>query len=274
MGNTLLAIDIMIKLKFFDNLLKLSRLKGYLPNLFLIFVFIFIISPQNFFSYETVVIFFANLFLTAFTYAINDVEDAEDDYHDLKKRKRNIISSRTIKKSDGYIISFSFLFAGLTLLFFLNKLVLIIGLILSLNSFLYSWKILRFKSIPILDLISHALSLGAMQIVITYLTFRHLDFQILPFLLFIIPMSFSCQISQQLRDFKVDKKTKIYNSTQLIGEKISIALIYVFCALSVSGFVILYLNSSIIYLSPLVFFISLFYFKKKHRLSSVFSILH
>ncbi len=247
-------------------LIRLSRLGEYLPQLFLIFLLIFLISPQNLLSYKTIVIFLANLFLTAFTYAINDVEDAEDDYQDLKKRKRNMLTNGIIKKREGYIISFSMLVTGLFFLSLLNKLVLMVGLLLSFNSFLYSWNQLRLKSIPLLDLFSHAGCLGALQFLTTYLTFRSLDSQILPFLIIIIPLSFSSQISQQLRDFKVDKKTKINNTTQLIGKKNSKALFYFFCFLPVIGFTILCNTLNLnIFLSPFMFPGSLFYFKIRHR---------
>ena len=71
-----------------DILVRLTRIDRYLYVLILIFPLIFLISPQNLFSYKTVVIFLANLFLTAFGYTFNDIEDAEDDYHDIKKRNR------------------------------------------------------------------------------------------------------------------------------------------------------------------------------------------
>lgn len=255
--------------KYLSVLLRLSRLKEYLPQLFLIFILIFLISPQNLLSYKTAIIFLANLFLTSFAYAINDVEDAEDDYHDLRKRKRNIISNGTIGKKYGYLISFSLLFTGLILLLLLNKLVFLVGLFLSFDSFLYSWKKLRLKSIPFLDLISHALCLGTLQFLTTYLAFRSLNWQIIPFLTVIIPFSFSTQILQELRDFKVDRKTKINNTAQLMGKKNSAALVYGFCVTLAIGFIFLteslYLVCPIQFF-PLAFLVPLFYFKIKHNL--------
>jgi len=259
----------MIK-KYLTILLGLSRLKEFLLQLFLIFILIFLISPHSILSYTAAVIFLANLFLTSFTYAINDVEDAEDDKRDLKKRKRNIISNGTIGKRYGYLISFSLLIVGLAFLLLLNKLLFFVGLFLSLNSFLYSWKKLRLKSFPFLDLISHAFCLGILQFLITYLAFRPLNLQIMPFLVLIVPFSFSTQILQELRDFRVDKKTKINNTAQLIGKKYSVALVYVFCVILTMGFVILteslHLSEYSIYFSPLAFIVPLFYFKMKYNL--------
>ena len=54
----------------------------------------------------TVEIFLSNLLLTAFTYTFNDVEDAEDDYFDANKRKRNPVTRQELTKKQGYIFSF------------------------------------------------------------------------------------------------------------------------------------------------------------------------
>ena len=69
-------------------LARLTGIRAYLLTLFSIIALIFLISPQNLFSTKTVIVFFANLFLTAFVYAFNDVEDAADDYNILEKRKK------------------------------------------------------------------------------------------------------------------------------------------------------------------------------------------
>jgi len=73
---------------------KISENKGVLAHIIFNYSFnisialIFLISPQNLFSTKTVTVFFANLFLTAFVYAFNDVEDAADDYNILEKRRK------------------------------------------------------------------------------------------------------------------------------------------------------------------------------------------
>lgn len=77
---------------------KINENKGVL-TLFSIIALVFLISPQNLFSSKTVIVFFANLFLTAFVYAFNDVEDAADDRHILEKRKRNPVSNGDLTKT-------------------------------------------------------------------------------------------------------------------------------------------------------------------------------
>lgn len=193
---------------------RFTRIDGYLHVLLLIFPLIYLISPANLFSYKTILVFFANLFLTAFGYVFNDVEDAEDDYHDVEKRKRNPISSGEITKRQSYLFSFLLLSAGLSLLLFVNASVFILGLIFAFVGFIYSWKSLRLKSIPIWDLISHVFFLGVLQFLITYLAFRPLDLFVAPFLMIIIPFSVMNEIIGELKDLNVDKKTNITNTVQ------------------------------------------------------------
>lgn len=195
-------------------LLRFTRINNYLHILMLIFPLIFLISPTNLFSYKTIAIFLANLFLTAFGYMFNDIEDAEDDYHDVEKRKRNPIASGEITKRQSYLFSFFLLSIGLFLLIFINPSVFFLGLIFAFVGISYSWKPLKLKSIPIIDLISHVISLGVLQFFITYLAFRRLDLFVTPFLMIIIPFSMMNEIIHELEDFDVDKKTKINNTVQ------------------------------------------------------------
>jgi len=198
-------------------LVRLTRMTTYLYVLILILPLIFLISPQSLFSYKTVIIFLANFFLTTFVYVFNDVEDAEDDYHVLKKRKRNPISNGDLTKKQGYLISFLLLLIGLFLLLIISPLVFFPGLVLTLVGFFYSWKPVRLKSIPIMDLISHAICLGIAQFFITYLTFRPFDLFVTPFLMIIIPFSLMEEIFGELKDFDIDKKTRINNTIQKFG---------------------------------------------------------
>lgn len=221
---------------------RFTRVDTYLPVLILIFPLIFLISPENLLSYRTVVIFFANLFLTAFGYTFNDVEDAEDDYLDVEKRRRNPIASGELTKKQGYLISFLLLSMGLFLLIFIGPTVLLLGLIFALVGFSYSWKSLRLKSIPVIDMITHAVFLGVLQFFMTYLTFRSLDLFVVPFLMIIIPFSFINEILGELEDFDVDKKTNINNTIQKIEKFDMKKLLITLGMIVITGFSIIILT--------------------------------
>lgn len=196
---------------------RFSRIPEYYHVLLLIFPLIFVISPSSLFTMKTVIVFFANVFLTAFGYAFNDVEDAEDDYHDLDKRKRNPIASGEITKNHGYLFSVFLAAVGLILLWFVSPSVFLIGIVFAFIGFFYSWNGFKLKSMPILDLVSHVLFLGAMQFLITYLAFRPLDLLVAPFLMIIVPFSAMNEILHELKDFELDKSTNIDNTVQRLA---------------------------------------------------------
>jgi len=197
-------------------MLRLTRIRKLLPKLVLIFPLIFIISPQNFFSYKTVIVFLANGFLTFSGFIINDVEDADDDCHDLEKR--NPFANGELTKKQGYLIAFPLFFIGLSLLLAISYLVFLVGSILSLVGFLYSWRPIRLKSIPVVDLISHAIGVGVLQFSTTYFAFRLLDLFFISFLMMIIPFSIASDIFQELRDFNADKEGGVNNTVQKLGK--------------------------------------------------------
>jgi len=238
-------------------LTRLTRIRDYSFQLILIFLLILLISPQNLFSYKTVIVFLANLFLTAFGFAFNDVEDAKDDYHVLEKRKRNPISNGDLTKTQGYLITFLLLLIGLFLLLIISPLVFLLGLVLVFIGFFYSWKPVRFKSMPIIDLISHVIGLGVLQFFIIYLTFRPFDLFITPFLMIIIPFSFMTEIFGELKDFNVDKKTNIKNTIQKLGNLNIKGLLIILSVVVITGFIIIFftipLEYNIIILSGSIF---------------------
>lgn len=227
---------------FIQILLRLTRIKAYLPALFSTIILVFLISPQKLFSSITVTVFFANLFLTAFVYAFNDVEDADDDYCNLKKRERNPISNGDLTKKQGYLISSWLLLTGLFFSYIINILVFFFGLSLALVGFLYSWKPVRFKSVPIIDIISHILCLGVLQFFIIYLTFNPFDLLLIPFLMIIIPFSLMIEVFYELKDFNVDKKTNIRNTIQKFG-RFNITKLLITSGIIVTiGFIIIFFN--------------------------------
>ncbi|MCW4048993.1 MAG: UbiA prenyltransferase family protein [Candidatus Bathyarchaeota archaeon] len=226
------------------NLVKLTRVNEYILVLLVTFPIVYMISPRDVFSPITFLIFVANLFLTAFGYAINDVEDADDDYHDPEKRERNPVSSNKLTKTQSYLFCFLLLFVGLALLYTINTMVFLLGIVNAFVGFIYSWKPIRLKSKPILDLVSHVIFLGVMQFLIIYLSFRQLDLFIVPFLMIIVPFSMMNEMFGEVLDYEVDKKTKITNTIQRYEKNELKRMWMVLSGIIVAGF------STLIYALP------------------------
>lgn len=222
-------------------ILRLTRAKAYSYTLFSIIAVICLIAPQDLLSIKTALVFLANLFLTAFVYAFNDVEDASDDYTILEKRLRNPITNGDLSVTKGYLISFALLSIGLFILSLIGPLASFFGLVLGLIGFLYSWRPVRLKSIPYADLISHILCLGVLQFLMTYSTFRPIDVFTIPFLMIIIPFSLMVEVLFELRDFGVDRETNVKNTIQRLGRFGPKKLLVASGAIAVAGFVIIFL---------------------------------
>jgi len=196
---------------------RFTRLFDYAHILLLIFPVIFLISPANLFSFKALIVFAANLCLTAFGYMYNDLEDAVDDYHDPEKRKRNPVASGEITRNQSFITNIALLGAGLLMLAYVSSFVFFLGVVFAFVGFSYSWRALRLKSKPIWDVISHVTSLGVLQFLITYAAFRPLDLHATPYIMVIVPFSLMNEIMHELVDFEVDKETEISNTVQMFG---------------------------------------------------------
>lgn len=221
--------------------LRFTRLFDYVHVLVLIFPLIFLISPADLFSSKTVLVFFANLCLTAFGYMYNDLEDAEDDYHDVEKRERNPVASGEITRRQSYFFNLVLVSAGLYLFSLISALVLVLGGVFTLVGFVYSWRTLRLKSRPILDLVSHVIFLGAFQFLTTYAAFRPLDLSVIPFLMIVVPFSLMNEVIHEMKDYDVDKETKINNTVQRFeGFDMKKLLIAIVAVIVVGSAVIVY----------------------------------
>jgi 4-hydroxybenzoate polyprenyltransferase len=196
---------------------RFTRLWDYVHILVLLFPVIFLISPESLFTYKALVVFVANLCLTAYGYMYNDLEDAVDDYHDLEKRKRNPVASGEITRGQSYAANLALLGVGLALLAYVGVFALALGVVFAVVGFLYSWRPLRLKSTPVWDVVSHVLFLGVQQLLITYVAFRPLDWLVVPFLMIIVPFSLMNEIMHELLDFDVDKVTEVSNTVQRYG---------------------------------------------------------
>jgi 4-hydroxybenzoate polyprenyltransferase len=100
----------------------------------------------------------------------------------------------------------------------------------------------RFKSIPIVDMISHILCLGVLQFFTVYLTFKSFDLFLIPFLMIIIPFSLMVEIFYELKDYNVDKKTSIQNTVQKFGRFNVRRLLFTSGVIVIIGFIIICLN--------------------------------
>ncbi|MEI6462555.1 MAG: UbiA family prenyltransferase [bacterium] len=214
--------------------------------------------------------FLANFTALCFAFMFNDVEDAEEDYLNEKKRKRNPVAAGIISKGEGYVYCILVAVISLVLYAFLafqsgNIWPLIAGISILIVNILYSYRATRLKNIPVLDLISHGYMLAGGQFLVAFLTgFNITEGKQLPisFLLFPVLMIASVygQLENEVRDIETDKKAGIKTIASIIGVKASQITQVVLIILTAAGglFVVNKMNISVSWIVQSLLILALF----------------
>ncbi len=198
-------------------LIRLTRYKEYYgADIFVTSIGLYIVQPIEY--YQMILVLIANFLSTAFAFMINDIEDADDDRNDNKKKERNPISNGSLSKNEAYIGSLALAIISLLIYSYLNPLVLLLGTIKVILGFIYSWKRIRLKAMPVTDILSHV-TFGFLCYLITLALFPS-RVSILEVVLIGGAISLSTalgDIKNQIRDFKVDQESGLKNTASYLN---------------------------------------------------------
>lgn len=198
------------------GLIKLSRIEDYYGSATAV-AGISLIANPNLPLIDRGVLLFIILLLNIFCFAINDIEDAEDDAKDPAKVNRNPISAKIISRGVAQIFTWSVAILSLFLLSKFGLFSLVTGAFIVITGFLYSFKPVRLKSVPFLDLISHGLFLGGLQSLVIITANNNPVSSIGIVIAFVIFLSSVLgDINNEIRDYKVDRETGIRNTASVI----------------------------------------------------------
>jgi 4-hydroxybenzoate polyprenyltransferase len=164
----------------------------------------------------------ANWLAVGFSFMINDVEDAPDDALTPTKAKRNPVSAGFISRRSGYISSLIIALAACGVFALLGRTVFLLGVATIATGFFYSWKVVRFKRMPVVDMISHCMLLAGFQYLCAYLSFLpHLESGwVGPFIL-VCAISMYGELFNELRDFEGDKKAGVTHTASVLGKDVT-----------------------------------------------------
>ncbi|OGM57482.1 hypothetical protein A3E46_00605 [Candidatus Woesebacteria bacterium RIFCSPHIGHO2_12_FULL_46_16] len=202
----------------------------YFPFLIIIAVF-FTKSPLNISVFVAIVV---NLFATIFAFLINDIEDREDDAKSPGKRFINPFGYGIWKVELGWIALVMIVLLTLGMSFVFNgTLPALIAFSILLTGGLYSWKKLRLKNIPVLDISTHAYFFATSTVLYFSLlpasTWSHATWLTL---IAVFLASAYGDLSNEYRDFEDDRKSGLKNSAYYLGKKPTQALAYLLLSLS------------------------------------------
>jgi len=199
-----------------DAVVKLTRIYEYYGSCVLLTLLgTFAAGTNN--TLKPLLAVTANLMSFAFAFMINDIEDAEDDALDPKKAKRNPVSAGKISKRSAYAAALTVAVLCLVTYASINIYAFLLGTIGIVLGFLYSWKRVRLKSLPIVDIISHALFLAALGFLVGVSTNTQTSNFVLIAWVGISLFIFSMfeDLRNELRDYEVDFLSKLKNTAQI-----------------------------------------------------------
>ena len=208
-------------MKQIDGIVRLSRYKEF----FFFVVFTSLLGAAaggGKFGWSLFLVLVGNWLAVAFAFMINDVEDAPDDALTPSKAIRNPVSARLLSPKTARYASFGVALLALIIYGILGLIPFLVGLFCLVLGFLYSWRSIRFKTLPFLDIASHCLMLAGLQFLTAFFTFSGNFNQkwIFPFIC-ILSISIYGELFNELRDFEGDIKAGLTHTAALLGEKVT-----------------------------------------------------
>ena len=159
----------------------------------------------------------ANILAVTFAFMINDIEDAPDDARDPERAARNAIASGEITPRAGWYATLTVAALALMLFAALSREAVAVGALTVGLGWLYSWRGVRLKAWPVVDVISHALMLSALLFLAGYLAYDTAPGRVWWVALSLGLISAYGQLYNQLRDMDMDREAGLHNTASLLG---------------------------------------------------------
>jgi len=194
-----------------------------------------------------VAVLIANWLAVAFMFMINDVEDAPDDALCPHKAARNPIVTGLLSHRGGWWASTLVALTSGFLFLLLGLGPALWGWIGLLLGYLYSWKKIRLKNFPVVDVLSHSMMLAGCQFLAAFCTFSPGIHWWWPFP-FIMTVSISMygELFNELRDFHKDREAGLTHTAVLLGYRPATGLMYVVLGIGILSAVISLLGIMIV----------------------------
>jgi 4-hydroxybenzoate polyprenyltransferase len=172
------------------------------------------------FGWQLIVALLANWLAVGFAFMINDVEDADDDALNPAKINRNPVSCKLISPRVGYSASYVTAILSALCYLLLGPIPFVIGIISLIVGFLYSWRKVRIKSMPFVDLLIHCMMLAGFQFLPAYFAYTSVINSNFwwPFLA-ITSVSMYGELFNELRDLEGDLQAGVKHTASVLGEK-------------------------------------------------------
>lgn len=229
--------------RWLGAIVRLARCREYLCSV-VVTTLLGASAGQGSLGWLLIVVLVANWLAVAFAFMINDVEDAPDDALNPAKADRNPVSAGDLSVHSGRAASFAVAILSAALYMLLGLWPSVMGMASLVIGFLYSWRRVRLKTIPIADLISHGMMLAGLQFLAAYFTFapRLAGGWASPFA-FVVVISMYGQLFNELRDLDGDRMAGLTHTASLCGPRAAHCLMASFLLAGIGfGFVTVFVG--------------------------------
>jgi 4-hydroxybenzoate polyprenyltransferase len=212
---------------YLDNI-RIKDWRAYFGIAFLGFGGRIGVCPLSYFIHDALKFTITIILYLAFTFSINNCFDVSCDIHQDLKLKKNPIAMGLVSFREGLAQSLSLAFIGIALAY--SWFGVISFILYSMLVFLggaYSAPPLRFKSIPLVDLISHGLFFGTLLYLYGVSVARIPSSQTMIFGASIFIYSIMLELRNHLDDFQADFISKTKTTVCWIGYANAIRLLHV-----------------------------------------------
>jgi len=202
---------------YLNGILRLTRYREYIWFV-MVTTSLGVIAAYGPVDWRLVVVVLANELAVGFAFMINDVEDAADDALDPGKRQRNPVSAGLLTRRTAYAASAVVAALSTALFALLGRGPFLVGAASLVIAFLYSWRPIRLKAIPFIDLVSHALMLAGLQFIASYVTFSETFGPRFYWpLAMVLAISVYGELYNELRDLEGDERAGVTHTASRLG---------------------------------------------------------
>lgn len=168
-----------------------------------------------------VIVLLANLSAMAYAFMVNDIEDAEDDARDPKRAQANPIANLELSVPIAWAAALSFAAVSAISYALVGTMPFIIGVTTLTLAHLYSWKPVRLKSRPLVDIISHALMLSTLLYLAAFFIYADDLRELWMFVVMTFTASANGQLYNQVRDYDMDSAAGLNNTASILGKQVT-----------------------------------------------------
>ena len=249
---------------------KLIRVKNWRAYFFMFLLGLLLIKAP---FQESLLLTISIIFYLAFSFAINECFDTEED---KICKKENVIAEGKIDFKAAFIISISLAFFGLLTSLLISFHSFLVYLSMVLISFLYSAKPVKLKGRAFFDFLSHSLFFGILIFFFAPISLGKLNSLIILLAPSIFLLSSIFELRNHLEDYECDKKAGLKTTVIFLGKKRAKKVVDILCLLYPFSFLIpfIFYNSLLPYIFLTFVYLVLFEKLKNYRIFDGYATLN